>query len=165
MEDHNNHISINILANQTRKEIYQAIKKYPGITINRLKILLNIGSHQILYHLGALLEFNQIKFIKFNRIKAFGLNSVSQDEIIIGFYLIRDNIREIILQIIYSTEMCTLSSLNNILDEISHSSLSYCLNNLLKVNLLELKLVNQKKVYFITERKQKIATQILAKFA
>ncbi len=161
IEDHQNDISINILANITRRQIYTFIRNNPGITINKLKTELEIGSHQLLYHLGALLEFKKIKYLQFNKIKAFGISETTREYIIIGFYFLRRNIQDIIKFLIQSEKDHTLAELDEVLEDIPISTLRYCLNNLIRVNLIQVELINEKKIYGMEKLHQEIAQDLL----
>ncbi|MHA1520698.1 MAG: hypothetical protein ACTSRK_10995, partial [Promethearchaeota archaeon] len=154
-------ISINIFANQIRREIYNTIESNPGITINKLKQFLDIGSHQILYHLGALLEFNQIQFVQFNKIKSFGIKSISKEHIIIGFYLLRTNVCRIISHILNSNALFTITRLSDALEDLPESTVRYCIKNLVNVKFLHIDLINDERVYVIKGNHQDIAKQLL----
>ena len=54
-----------ILSNETRKDIYQIIKQYPGVNVNSIKTKLELGSNSVLWHLSVLVKFGLRASISF----------------------------------------------------------------------------------------------------
>ncbi len=154
IENSDSIISINILSNPKRQQIYSTIKQNPGICLFKLRQLLDLGGHQILYHIGALLEFQKIKFLKMNKMKIFGCMEVSRDTILLGFYMIRANIRKIIQVIFFSNAPSSLNQIIAQLDQIPESTVHYNLQMLVKRKLLKIELENEKKIYKINPKCQ-----------
>ena len=86
----------NIIENPTRKDIFNYIKKNPGININEIMKHLNIGSNQVLWHLSALEKFQFIRSRKIsNRRIFFRIDSNSKFDKLYYYFRI-DVVQEII---------------------------------------------------------------------
>ncbi len=159
-EDQN--LSLNIFSNPTRQQIFTLIKENPGIYLYKLKQKLNLGTNQLLYHLSALLEFQKIKFTKFYKIRAFGCIEIPDTEIILGFYLSRDPIRDILRLLIFPKCCLTLTQIKNHLEHIALSTIKYNLQMLKKYHLIQLILKNEQKMYQIPSKYQIMIRNSLA---
>jgi predicted transcriptional regulator len=128
--------SINLLANPVRSKIYSIISNCPGSYINSLKLLLNLDTHQIVWHLGVLNELKLIQICDIGKIKAFGLKTASREEIIIGCLLFKDSIRRIFELLLSNPQGISQSDISE-KTGINRSTLAYILENLGKENLIE----------------------------
>ncbi len=160
-EDHNHMIGINILANRTRKQIYNLIKRKPGIYVHRIQQELNLGSHQLIYHLGTLVEFKIIKFLKINNIRAFGCFDVLREEILLGFLLNRKNVRQILKIIISFNNPCSMVQLCEQSKSIKRATIQYNLKMLMNNKLIKLSLIESQKTYQIFPKYYKMVEKIL----
>lgn len=86
----------NILEVPLRKEIYQHIKRNPGININEIKRAFNIGSNQVLWHLKFLDKFQFIRFMKIQNQTAFFKFELDISNDKTYFYLRKKNVKKII---------------------------------------------------------------------
>ncbi len=86
----------NIIDNPTRKEIFNYIKKNPGININEVMKNQNLGSNQALWHLSALEKFQFTRSKKIQNRKVFYKFDSNQKLDEIFYYLRVDIVREII---------------------------------------------------------------------
>ena len=129
--------SINLLANPIRNKIYSIICKYPGSYVNSLKTLLNLDTHQLIWHLGVLIELELIEICEIGKIKAFGPKGTSREEVIIGCLLFKDSIRcifEVLLTHVQGISQTTLAETTGM----NRSTLAYIIDNLLHENLIEI---------------------------
>ncbi len=86
----------NILEVPLRREIYQHIKRNPGININEIMRALNIGSNQVLWHLKFLDKFQFIRCMKIQNQTAFFKFELDISNDKTYFYLRKKNIKKII---------------------------------------------------------------------
>ncbi len=155
IKDSENNISINILANTNRKLIYNQIKENPGMFIFQLQKITNIGTFQILYHMGVLLQFNLIQQITINKIKIFGISEEKRENILIGFYLMKKINRDIITHLYSQPTGATLPECQLELNHIPKSTINYTLQKLVHINLVSIILKEDKKGYIINEVNKK----------
>ncbi len=62
---------VDLLLNSNRREIYEYIKKHPGIYLNELVMTLGLSIFIVSWHLGILLKFNLIRRKKINNFIAY----------------------------------------------------------------------------------------------
>lgn len=129
------HISLNLLANQNRREIYQIIEEYPGVYPYRISKLLQMNPNQLLYHLTKLEEEKKIQYLEFGSIKAYGTQTVTKQSIKLGYILLKKSMRRIILLL---TEHPLGLTENAIVEQIrlSQSTVNYTLRKLRKIDLI-----------------------------
>ncbi|UYP44297.1 hypothetical protein NEF87_000582 [Candidatus Lokiarchaeum ossiferum] len=98
------------------------------------------------------------------RMKIFGCFGVSREEIIVGYFLFRVNFRIILEYLDNSNNSRTLKEIcfNN--EQIPTSTIRYCLQNLVKVNLLQVQLINEQKVYSILDKYSTLVRKSLSLF-
>ncbi|WP_457918076.1 hypothetical protein [Candidatus Lokiarchaeum ossiferum] len=132
-------ISINILSNSTRKDIYDLIQRYPGVYSNVFKKSLGLGSRQVLWHIAFLLEFNIIKFESFGKIKAYGIITVEPKAILLGFIVLKDSLRTLLIHLMSDPAGFELIELVHIISKPKNSVL-YTLKKLKELNVLSISL-------------------------
>lgn len=86
----------NVLDSDRRKEIFDLIKKNPGINVNEIKNDLILGSHQALWHLHRLEEFEFIRALKYGNQKAFFDFKLELEYCKTFFYFRKDKVKQII---------------------------------------------------------------------
>ncbi|MCK4797057.1 MAG: winged helix-turn-helix transcriptional regulator [Spirochaetes bacterium] len=144
-------MSLNILANKVRNQIYQLIEKYPGIYSNFLKKHLSLGSRQLLWHLAFLLEFNEIYSCSFGKIHAFGVADIQKINILIGFVMLKSNLRDILKLLVIRDEGLNQYELLKRLN-IPKSTVNYALKKLIKRRIIEVKFdsTDETKIYYLS---------------
>ncbi|MHA1674251.1 MAG: hypothetical protein ACTSYI_11570 [Promethearchaeota archaeon] len=131
--DHN--ISINFLANPTRKRIFALIEEYPGIYINKIKKILRLNSNQVLWHLGFMESKNIIECQQFGSIRAYGPFNVAKSDLLLGYLLLKNSIRSLMKVLLQNpfgiTEMEIAVARNQ-----ARSSINYTLRKLRGFNVV-----------------------------
>lgn len=159
---YNDEVNLNILANHTRKEIYSIIQEFPGIYISMIRNELELGSHQTLWHLGFLLEFNYITETKFGKIKAYSEPDIYRGRVLIGFILFKNSIRNLLETIAEFPKGISIEKLQSLSNR-PRSSLHYTLKKLLKLKVIE-KTGEIKNLYKLKFELSPIFQEIIAKY-
>lgn len=137
-----------ILSIQTRKNIFDYIKKKPGININEIKNEFNLGSNQVLWHLRMLNDFEFIRIVKIGNQKAiFDINFDDKQENII-FHLRNEKIQEIMNLLKNSNEALKPTIISESLN-IHYNTIKKYLDILLKLKIIIKVNGNKKKRYQI----------------
>ncbi len=135
-------IHINILSNETRKQIHTLIKKFPGIYGHYLKKKLQLGSHQILWHIEFLLEFQMIYYIHFGKIRAYGLQDVSSEDLKIGFFILRRTLRNLLNCLMNHPQGCNITTIASDI-QLKPNSTIYAIKKLIKHKIITMIDFNQ----------------------
>ncbi|MCP4763793.1 MAG: winged helix-turn-helix transcriptional regulator [archaeon] len=88
--------SNNIFKTKIRRNIFNLIRKNPGINFNELEKKLKLGSNQALWHLNLLEQSKIIKYIKIGNQKAYFLYSFDPSYCNLFFYLKKEKINKFI---------------------------------------------------------------------
>jgi predicted transcriptional regulator len=88
-----------LLRNDTRKNIYNLIKGFPGININSIKKTLTLGSNVVMWHLSVLLKFGCIQEVVYKTTSLFALPKLTAKEAILHSLLRKGLIRTILRQL------------------------------------------------------------------
>ncbi len=123
-----------ILRNDTRKLIYDFIKKFPGVNINTIKTSLNLGSNATMWHLGVLLKFGCVKEIRHKSSVLFTLPQIPQNEVILPVLLRKDLNRKILKAL--ESQALPLSRLEAMLGE-DRRNIEYAIKILQEFALVE----------------------------
>ncbi len=123
-----------ILRNDTRKKIYDLIKKFPGVNINSIKTSLGFGSNVVIWHLGVLLKFGCVQEVRHKSSILFALPQISRNEVILCV-LLRKDINRKILKLLESQSL-SLASLASILGE-DRRNVDYAIKNLQEFAIIE----------------------------
>lgn len=129
------YISINYLGNTVRRDIYNRIKSYPGLNINYLKKQLNLGSNQLLWHLGVLQNTQLIKSVSIGKIISFGEMDIDDSKIKFGYLLLKESIRKLIEYLIKFPHGQSEMEIAVFLYQ-PRSSVNYSLKKLMKMNII-----------------------------
>ncbi len=89
---------INVLTNETRQRIFNAIMAVPSMLANDLRVELGIGSKMLLWHLKMLLDFGLIKQVSLGSKCLFAQCSTNDKDAIIFHILVKNTSMQIILQ-------------------------------------------------------------------
>ncbi|MCP4764484.1 MAG: hypothetical protein GY870_22100 [archaeon] len=133
----NKQVSIDTLANTTRRRILSQVVSYPGSYINFLKKQLDIGSNQLVWHLSVLCEFKFIKMVEVGRLKAFGSIDTPEIDIILGCLMLKNSIRKLFAVLLENPEGKTQVELSEIMS-MPRSTMTYWLKNLIKMNIVRI---------------------------
>ncbi len=123
-----------ILRNDTRKIIYNLIKKFPGVNINTIKTSLNLGSNVAMWHLGVLLKFGCVREIRHKSSVLFALPQIPQDEVVLSVLFRKDLNRKILKAL--ESHALPLSSLESMLGE-ERRNIEYAIKNLQDFAIIE----------------------------
>lgn len=132
---YNDGVQLNLLANKTRNDIFSLILKYPGIYINLIRTFLKLGPHQTIWHLKFLLEFDYINEYKITNVKAYSEPSVHFYQVLLGFIICKNSIRQLLKVIYNHPEGIPISQIQDLLNK-PRSSLFYMLKSLIKLNVI-----------------------------
>ena len=138
----------NILENKKREEVFDFIKKTPGVNVNEIKKELNLGSNHSSWHLTCLDKFEFIRAVKYGNQKAFfdfELDS-SKDEVF--FYFRKDKIKQIILLLESADSPLRPTAIAERLNTNFNTAKKY-LEILVKLNILSMVNGNEKKSYIL----------------
>jgi len=127
----------NILEVPLRREIYQHIKRNPGININEIMRDLNIGSNQVLWHLKFLEKFQFIRFMRIQNQKAFFKFELDNSNDKTYFYLRKEKIKKIIKLLENEKEALSCTKISNRLKFHYNTSKKY-LEILSNLNLIKI---------------------------
>lgn len=129
-------VQLNVLANQTRFDIYTLIQEYPGIYISMIRSYLELGTNQTLWHLKFLLEFDYISEKSFGKIKAYAEPNIPFNRILLGFLIFKNTMRQF-LSILYKyPQGVSIAELQDLTSK-PRSSLNYTLGKLKKMEVVE----------------------------
>jgi len=122
-----------VLSLNFRKELYNAIQKFPGMHFRELQRKISIGTGNLDYHLNYLERLNLIKIERSSnkRIYPLGLNEVERK--ILGI-LRQKNFRKIIIKILMERDIDHKGLVNFL--NISPSSVSWYVNKLVENNII-----------------------------
>jgi len=147
----NNLVKINILVDPTRNKIYNLIIQYPGIFVNYIRKILNIGSKITLYHLAELLNKKKIITHAIGNLKLFSDIDVSIKDTVIGSLILRNNNKKIIQILLNKNiEMSELEIVNE--SGLARSTIFYALKKLIEINLLKKKQIKNITAYYINPK-------------
>lgn len=156
-------LSSDMLANITRRLIYQHIEQYPGTYVYFIKSQLKLGTNQILWHLGILEEYKMVKYHKFGKIKAYYIGNIDLLELKLGFVLIKKNTRDI-LKILYNAPHSIAISQFTDTTQIPEITLRYTLNKFKKLEVVETILDKNQTHYFLSNNAKSILDKKMAIF-
>ncbi len=159
----NKEVSVDIMANSTRRMILAQITSYPGCYLNYLKNKLNLGTNQLIWHLSVLSEFKYIKIVEVGKIKAFGLIDTPKIDIILGCFMLKDPIRKLFAVLIENPEGKSQAELSEIMF-LPRTTITYWLKHLSKMNIIENKRETRPKLYYLNEKYIKNAKSRLIRY-
>lgn len=128
-------VKLNLLANQTRNDIFKLICAYPGIYISLIRSYLELGPHQTIWHLKFLLDFKYIIEIKIGNVKSYSEPQVPFNRILLGFMMCKNSLRQMLNVLYKHPNGLTISKLQKLIEK-PRSSLFYVLKNLQKVDIV-----------------------------
>ena len=131
-----NQIRMNLLANSTRKKIFELIEDFPGVYISIIRSHLELGTNQTLWHLGFLVEFDYITETKFGKVKAYSVLDCSEEEILVGFLTLKNSLRDILILLNLFPNGISIAQLEETTQK-PRSSLYYTLNKLDKWKVIQ----------------------------
>jgi len=147
-------IKDNILDVPLRKNIFDNIRKNPGININELENLLNIGSNQVLLHLDNLERFKFIKSIRIGNQKAYYMFDLDPTCFETYFYLRKEKIKRIIGLLKNSNAQSGLSPTRMSKQlNMHYNTIRKYLNILTEIGIIKLFAGNNQKRYFLDHKK------------
>ena len=140
-----------ILQIPLRREIYDLIRKNPGININEMERSLNIGSNQVLWHLNSLEKFQLIKSIRIGNQKAYYNYFLKKTDLEIFFYLRKEKVRQIIDLFNDKNSHSGLSP-TKISKQLNmhYNTIRKYLNILHEFGMIKIFVKNNKKIYFLS---------------
>jgi len=150
-----------VLMLDIRKRIYLAIEKFPGIHFRELQRKVGIASGNIEYHLDYLRKADLIKAEKINTNKRFYLLGLNDYERKILGILRQKNFRKIILKILYEKQVTHKTVVDYL--QISPSSVTWYLNQLIDRGILEAYKKGREKFYQLKEQDELIKVIIAYK--
>ncbi|WP_371804285.1 hypothetical protein [Candidatus Lokiarchaeum ossiferum] len=130
-------VSINLLANEKRKHIMTFIEAYPGVYINVIKTRLHLGTNQVLWHLGFLVEFKYIQEHPFGKLKAYGLPEIPKVQIKIGFICLKTSFRHVLITLLtYPAGLSNMEIATSL--NMAKNKAAYSIKELLKLGFLSI---------------------------
>ena len=155
-------VSINVLANGTRLKIYNLIQQYPGLYALKIQTFLELGVNQTSWHLSFLLEFHYIQEFPLKKTKIYGSFLCQYSTALVGYALLKPNLRSIISFLMEKTKSITQHDLESHLQK-SSGHLTYSLTKLTQLRILQ-KSSRGLQVYRISPRKVDTISTLLKKY-
>jgi len=139
--------SANILENDTRNQLYNAIAADPAEVAFELKHELALGSRMLAWHLKKLLDFGLIKKIPLGKQYLFAVSSVDEKDAIIYRLISKNPMVKIILSSLQQGPLSRTAIVN--IDPDKRTAFFYYLNNLEQIGVIEI-MDTKGEVYQIT---------------
>ncbi|MFX0073242.1 MAG: hypothetical protein ACFFAO_19355 [Candidatus Hermodarchaeota archaeon] len=130
-------IKSEVLENEIRDLIYKFLKKYPGVNFSALKNNLfsefgkddmNVGTGQMLWHLGVLLKFEFIVKFEYKNYTLYFPYEMKSEEALF-YFLLRDSINRKIIYTIVENEPIKQAEIPEIINELK-GTVYYHLNTM-----------------------------------
>ena len=135
-----------ILALDTRRRIFDAIKEQPGICIRELERALDLALGELTYHLPILLKGELIKEENDGYFRRFFPVGINAKEMNIISALRRDSVKRVV-PLILKNEKVTTQEISQILG-ISHSTAKWHLDRMEKNGLVNRKMIGRKHYFY-----------------
>ncbi|MFX1276747.1 MAG: winged helix-turn-helix transcriptional regulator [Promethearchaeota archaeon] len=152
----------NIIDNQTRKKIFNYIKKNPAININEIMKHQEIGSNQALWHLSALEKFQFIRSKKIGNRRIFFIIGSNPEFDDIYYYLKMEIVNEIIKFMDKNKKALKITDIADGLKK-NHNVIKKYLNILDELNLLEIEKEKSRDTYKIDQERYSEVIKLVSK--
>lgn len=152
----------NIIDNQTRKKIFNHIKRNPGININEIMKHQEIGSNQALWHLSALEKFQFIRSKKVGNRRIFFVFESNPEFDEIYYYMNMEIVLEIINFLKENKEALKITDIADSLNK-NHNVIKKYLTILDDLKLLETEKEKTRDVYKIDQKRYSEVLKIVDK--
>ncbi|MFX1424994.1 MAG: winged helix-turn-helix transcriptional regulator [Promethearchaeota archaeon] len=138
-----------VLLNTNRRQMYNLIKKNPGIYKNSLAKKLNLSPFVIKWHLSMLLMFSLIREINFNGHIGYFDSTLSTEKDIMFYTLSHEKCNRII-EFLKIRSGCTKNKISQAL-KMHHNTVTKYLNELDKFELILRKYTSNKELLYLNE--------------
>jgi len=142
----------NIIDNQTRKKIFNHIKRNPAVNINEVMKQLEIGSNQALWHLSALEKFQFIRSKKIGNRRVFFVMDSNPELDDIYYYLSVEIVQEILNLMNDAKESLKITDIANSLNK-NHNVIKKYLNKLDYLKLLQIEKEKSRDTYKLNQKR------------
>lgn len=149
-----------ILNLDLRKKIYDLVKKFSGCNFHSLKRESNFSSGTLQYHLNYLTRHGLIKIQKDGNKTRYFTKEITTENKRLLMLLRQDNIRTILLFILTKKECFQRDIINFI--KLSPSTVSWYLAKLLKWNVIQMKIKDEKVCYSLSVKETEIISLLIA---
>lgn len=140
----------NLLENETRKMIYNAIAALPAILAQNLKDTLDLGTKMLFWHLKRLLDFGFIKQVEWGTFHLFATQATSDNDAIVYHVMARNVFLQLVLRTLDDTQI-PLSTLIQIVP-VKRTTLLYHLQKLIEAGVIESPTESDEKMYQISNQ-------------
>ena len=152
----------NLLENDTRRSIFNAISTNPAVQAQELKETLELGTSILLWHLKRLLDYGLIKQVEWGGGRLFASLETSNNDAIVYHLMSKNTLIQLLMRTLDDTQFALSLLLQSV--PIKRTTLLYHLNKLIQAGVLEIVTDSEEKKYQISNQYKQNVYAILEKY-